>query len=430
VSWQHLSPAELTLLEHVFWSAGLSRSELAAQVDFSKSKANTATASLITRGLIEEGGTLSSTGGRRPEVLRLSHQMGIVVAIDIGATSLDVALLAPDMTVLEHHAEPADVRAGPVLMFSRIRELLDLLLERCGARRRQVLGFGVGVPGPVAFETGMLVDPPLMPGWETFSIRDYLGEDYSAPIFVDNDVNVMALGTLWRLHGQLPNFLVVKIGTGIGCGIVCHGAIYRGADGSAGDVGHICVDPKGPLCHCGNVGCVEAMAAGPAIARMAEEAARTGESARLKEILDVKGELTPIDLGNASRAGDVAANAIVQQAGVQIGRMLAAVVNFFNPSHVFIGGGIAQIGPLFLASIRQSVYQRSLALSTRHLDIQYVPQGDSAGVIGGGVLGVQETLLAVRGRTRTTAMNQSETSAPSQQRGDESSPLAPRRANV
>jgi glucokinase-like ROK family protein len=409
LSWLHLSPGELTLLEHLFWSAGLSRSELAARVDFSKSKANTAIGSLIQRGVIEEGGTQSSTGGRRPEVLRLSRRMGVVAAIDIGATSLDVALLAPDMTVLAHHAEPADVRAGPVPMFSRTRALLDSLLDRCGATRRQVLGIGVGVPGPVAFDTGMLVDPPLMPGWENFSIRDCLGEDFQAPVFVDNDVNVMALGTLWRLHGELPNFLVVKIGTGIGCGIVCHSAVYRGADGSAGDVGHICVDPDGPLCHCGNVGCVEAMAAGPAIARMAEEAARNGESARLKQILDAKGGLTPIDLGNASRTGDVAANAIVQQAGVQIGRMLAAVVNFFNPSHVFIGGGVALIGPLLLASIRQSVYQRSLALSTRHLDIQYVPQGDSAGVIGAAVLALQETLLAVRERRRRIVINQPET---------------------
>ncbi|WP_017758566.1 ROK family protein, partial [Pseudacidovorax intermedius] len=230
--------------------------------------------------------------------------------------------------------------------------------------------------------------------WDSFSIRDYLREDYAAPVFVDNDVNLMALGELWRLQRGLSNFLVIKVGTGIGCGIVCHGEVYRGAAGSAGDVGHICVDQQGPRCHCGNVGCVEAMAAGPAIVRMAQAAAERGESPALAAVLRTQGRIEAIDVGHASRAGDVAANAIIQRAGSLIGQMLASVVNFFNPSHVFIGGGITQIGPLFLAAVRQSVYQRSLALSTRHLEIQYTPLGTDAGVTGAGVLAMHETLRA------------------------------------
>lgn len=395
-NWEHLSAVELTVLERVFWSESMSRGELAALADFSKSKANTTVAALIQRGLLEERGAQPSSGGRRPETLCLSNGMGVMAAVDIGATSIDVALLAPDMTVLGQHGEAADVRTGPTPLLFRVREILAELLERAGLRRDQVLGIGVGVPGPVAFDSGLLVNPPLMPGWESFSIRDYLGEEYRAPVFVDNDVNVMALGTLWHLRRRLQNFLVVKIGTGIGCGIVCHGAVYRGTDGSAGDVGHICVDLGGPRCHCGNVGCVEAMAAGPAISRMADEAARNGGSALLTELLAAKGELTPFDVGAASRAGDVAANAIIKRSGSHIGQMLAAVVNFFNPSHVFIGGGIALTGPLFLAAIRQSVYHRSLALSTRHLEIQYVPQAQNAGVIGAGVLALQETMLKAR----------------------------------
>jgi predicted NBD/HSP70 family sugar kinase len=211
-------------------------------------------------------------------------------------------------------------------------------------------------------------------------------------VFVDNDVNLMALGELWRLQRSLQNFMVIKVGTGIGCGIVCHGEVYRGANGSAGDVGHICVDQAGPRCHCGNLGCVEALAAAPAITRLAVEAAQAGESAALAECLRANGKLTAIDVGQASRNGDAAANAIIQRAGSQIGQMLASVVNFFNPSHVFIGGGVTQIGPLFLASVRQSVYHRSLALSTRHLEIQYTPLGGQAGLIGAGALAMQESL--------------------------------------
>ena len=394
--WSGITADEMRLLETTFWSAGGSRHAMAGQLGFSKSKANALIAGLVDQGLLAEAGLQRSSGGRRAENRQLHAGLGVLVGIDIGATSLDVAVLRPDLTVLAQHDEPADVREGPAVVLARVRVLMRELLARCNSGAKDVLGIGIGVPGPVNFEIGQLVNPPLMPAWDSFSIRDYLREDYAAPVFVDNDVNLMALGELWRLKRSLNNFLVIKIGTGIGCGIVCHGEVYRGAAGSAGDVGHICVDQEGPRCHCGNVGCVEAMAAGPAITRMAVQAAEAGESAMLAECLRVHGRIDAVDVGQASRAGDTVANGIIQRAGNLIGQMLASVVNFFNPSHVFIGGGITRIGPLFLAAVRQSVYQRSLALSTRHLEIQYTPLGVQGGLIGAGVLAMHET-LKVRG---------------------------------
>ncbi|MDQ8020474.1 MAG: ROK family transcriptional regulator [Moraxellaceae bacterium] len=395
--WDHVSPAELAILETIFWSAGVSRAELAQHTEFSRSKANNAVASLLERGMLDETGPQASSGGRRAETLLLSRSLGYVAAIDLGATSLDVALMTPDLTVLAHHAEPADVGAGPGVILSRVREILRELRERCKVRREQIFAIGMGAPGPVEFGSGLLFAPPIMPGWEGFSIREYLGDEYRAPAYIDNDVNVMAMGELWRTHRRVPNLIVVKVGTGIGCGIVCNGMIYRGADGSAGDVGHICVDPNGLRCHCGNQGCVEVMAAAPAIARMGTEAAREGQSAMLAEVLASKGVITPEDVGNASRSGDTTANAIVKLAGTLIGQMLASAVNFFNPSQVLISGGVSRIGPLFLAAIRQSIYHRSLALSTRHLEIQYAPLGERAGIIGAGALALHETLRR-RGR--------------------------------
>ncbi len=390
--WDHLATHEAAVLQTVFWSAGASRLALADQLAYSKTKANSVVAGLLDQGLLEETGLQGSTGGRRPETLQLHRDLGVLIGADLGATSVDVAIMAPDLRVLAHHAEPADVLSGPGVVLSRVRALMRQLLAQCGKTPAQVMGIGLGVPGPVDFAHGMLVNPPLMPQWDGFSIRDYLREDYAAPVFVDNDVNLMALAELWRLKRSLPNFLVIKVGTGIGCGIVCHGEVYRGANGSAGDVGHICVDAHGPRCHCGNLGCVEAMAAGPAMARRATEAALAGESALLAECLQNNGVITPLDVAQASRQGDTAANHIIQDAGSLIGQMLASMVNFFNPSHVFIGGGITRIGPLFLASVRQSVYKRSLALSTRHLDIQFTPLAEKAGLVGAGVLALQETL--------------------------------------
>ena len=398
--WAQLSANELSVLEGVFWLHGPSRDVLASTLNSSRTRANAVVAGLIEQGWLDEVGPRASSGGRRAETLKLHRGLGVLLCADLGATSVEVAVLAPDLQVLARHGEAIDVRAGPGIVLSRMRTLMRELLARGGIKPRQVMGIGVGVPGPVDFASGQLVEPPLMPHWDSYSIRDDLRADYDAPVWVDNDVNLMALGELWRLKRELPNFLVVKVGTGIGCGVVCHGEVYRGANGSAGDIGHICVDPDGPRCHCGNLGCVETMAAGPAIARLATEAAQTGRSPMLAERLDAQSQLTPEDVGHASRAGDAAANAIVQASGTLIGQMLASVVNFFNPSHVFVGGGVTRIGPLFLASLRQSVYQRSLALSTRHLEILYSPLGDQSGLIGAGVLALQETL---RGRGRAPA---------------------------
>ena len=390
--WDKLSAAEMDLLQAIFWSAGVSRHLLAGRLGYSRSKANAGVSALLEQGLLDETGLQDSTGGRRAETLKLSPSLGVVLGADLGATSLDVAVMRPDLSVLAHRAEPADVRAGPGVVLARMRTLLGEMLRECGVTPAQVIAIGMGVPGPVDFASGQLVNPPLMPEWDSFSIRDFLAEDYAAPVFVDNDVNLMALGELWRLQRSLANFLVIKVGTGIGCGIVCHGEVYRGANGAAGDVGHICVDRSGPRCHCGNLGCVEVMAAGPAIARLGLEAAQAGQSPELAQCLEQRGTITTLDVAQASHNGDAAANAILQRSGNLIGQMLASVVNFFNPSHVFIGGGVTGIGPQFLASVRQSVYQRSLALSTRHLEIQYAPLGARGGLVGAGVLAMQETL--------------------------------------
>ena len=387
-----LSADERETLQTIFWSAGASRHALAKRLGFSKSKTNNTISSLLDTGLLEETGLQGSSGGRRAETVKLNCSLGVVFGADLGATSLDLALMLPDLKVLAHHSEPADVRSGPGIVLARVRVLMRQLLKQCGYSSKQVIGIGIGVPGPVDFVSGQLVNPPLMPEWDSFSIQDYLREEFTAPVFVDNDVNLMALSEQWRLQRNIENFLVIKVGTGIGCGIVCHGEVYRGANGSAGDVGHICVDANGPRCHCGKLGCVEAMAAGPAIARMATEAAVGGDSPLLAACLEANGLITPEDVGQASRNGDAAANRIIQQAGSQIGMMLASVVNFFNPSHVIMGGGVTRIGPLFLASVRQSVYHRSLALSTRHLDIQISPLAEQAGIVGAGVLAMQEIL--------------------------------------
>ena len=192
-------------MEAVFWSGGCARHALADTLGFSRSKANALAAGLLEQGLLDETGLQHSTGGRRAETLRLHDRTGVVFAVDIGATSLDVALMRPDLSILAKHSQAADVQAGPGPIMARLRSLLPAMLAAQGIAPEEVLSVGIGVPGPVNFAVGQLVAPPLMPGWDSFSIRDDMREITPAPIYVDNDVNVMALGVLWRQRRQIQD---------------------------------------------------------------------------------------------------------------------------------------------------------------------------------------------------------------------------------
>ena len=363
----------------------ISRNEVSRITGWSKAKTSQEVRSLVEKGYLVQVGEGASEGGRKPRLLRINNQLGYIAGIDIGATSLEVALADVTGLTLQQCAEPTDVHLNPEMVLGRCSELLAELINQQGGTADQILGIGVGVPGPVDFARGVLVAPPLMPGWENFPIRDFFKKTFiSAFVVVDNDVNIMALGELRAGDGAgVDHFIFVKIGTGIGAGIISNGRIHRGNDGSAGDIGHICIDKTGPLCACGNIGCLEAMAAGPAIVSRAMEAARNGSSPTLSQMRESNGGfLRPEDVNAACREGDQAALDVIRESGKMIGDVLASLVNFFNPSHIFIGGGISNFGNHLLVAIRQAVLQRSLPLATTHLSIKFSRMGSKAGIIG------------------------------------------------
>jgi len=234
-----------------------------------------------------------------------------------------------------------------------------------------VWGVGIGLPAPVEFGAGRPVSPPIMPGWDCYPVGQRLSSRYQAPAWVDNDVNLMALGELRAGQAQDQTDVVyIKIGSGIGAGLISAGHLHRGAQGAAGDVGHVAVlDDTSVVCRCGNTGCLEAIAGGAAIARDAAAAARDGRSDFLASRLGERPALTVRDVMEAADHGDIVAVELLNRSGNLIGRMLATLVNFYNPSLVIIGGGVAAAGDMFLATIRQSVYRRSLPLATRDLRI-------------------------------------------------------------
>jgi glucokinase-like ROK family protein len=359
----------------------LSRAELGDAVHLSKSKVALELDRLAAMGLIESGGLAASRGGRRSAIVRLSSELRFI-GVDIGATSVDVAVTNGELRVLGRAAEAIDVRRGP-------SAVLDVVLDLIGKLRSEgmindVHGVGVGVPGPVSFRDGVPIVPPIMPGWDHFPVRDALAQELGAPVLVDNDVNIMALGELhWGTARAIDDFLFVKIGTGIGCSVVVGRRVHRGVNGSAGDIGHICVEDDGPTCVCGSTGCLEAFFGGAALARDALQAARSGRSPALAERLSAAGALTAVDVGRAAAAGDPTSIALVRDGGRRLGQVLASLVSFFNPGLVVIGGGVAGLGHSLLAEVRSVVYRRSLPLATGNLPIVLSELGDQAGVVGG-----------------------------------------------
>ena len=386
------------ILRHVRRADGaVSRAGIVGAVGVSRSKVSMEVGRLLEAGLLVEDGLAESEGGRRSSLLGIPRSAGLIAAIDLGATSIDVALTTLGSELVAYRGESAEIKAGPRRVLGRVGEMLAGLLEEEGAGARDVLAIGVGVPGPVEQASGLLKSPPIMPGWDRFPIRGFFAGEYAAPVFVDNDVNVMALGEHWGGVGRgIDDMLFVKIGTGIGGGIIADGRLYRGTQGCAGDIGHVSVDPEGPVCSCGNRGCLEAMAGAPAIAREAERRAREGLSPALAAVLEEKGEIDARDVGEAAAFGDYEALMIIKRSGRLVGRVLATLVSVLNPSLIVIGGGVAHIGHSLLAEIRSAVYGRSLPLATRNLPIVLSELDEVAGVTGASVLAAEGVLQTTR----------------------------------
>ena len=382
----------VAVLDHIRAHGESSRAELAEATGLGRSILTQRVEALLDYGLLAEDRVGVSTGGRAPRLLRFRADAGYLLVADLGATSTDVALSDLSGEILVHRDEPSDIAAGPDAVLARVERLFDTCVAEAGALPGSLWGIGIGVPGPVEFESGRPISPPIMPGWDGYRVRErFAGR--GVPVWLDNDVNVMALGELTGGCGRgVANFVFVKIGTGIGAGIVVDGRIHRGAQGSAGDVGHIHVQAgeREVTCRCGMSGCLEAFAGGAALARDALAAAQDGRSEILRAMLDEKGVLDAADVALASKHGDPVSVELITEAGRLIGQMLTGVVNFFNPSLLVIGGGVAGAGDLLLATIRQTIYRRSLPLATRDLIVRRSELDGRAGVIGAATMVANE----------------------------------------
>jgi predicted NBD/HSP70 family sugar kinase len=352
--------------------ASLTRADVARQTGLSRATVNQRLNALLSAGLLVPGGEEAPTRGRPAGHFAFNGSRGVLLVADIGATAMRTALCDLSGHIIEEQSEAADITDGPEAILAVVQKLFDQMLSASERGADAVHGVGLDVPGPVDIESGQVISPPIMTGWDRYDIPGWFAPRYACPVLVDKDVNAMAFGENRIIHPDVDNMLFLKIGTGVGSGIIANGQSYRGADGAAGDIGHnqipIRDDADEPLCRCGNTGCVEAYAGGWALVR------------------DLRAEGHNITTVNEAvgliRAGDPAAVRLARRAGRILGAALADAVSLLNPRVVVVGGQLAHADEQLFAGMREMIYRRSLPLATRHLRIVPSRLDTRAGVIG------------------------------------------------
>ncbi|GHH18095.1 ROK family protein [Streptomyces rubradiris] len=367
-------------------ATGLSRATVGQRLD-----------RLFRAGWLREGagGPVDSPLGGRPSItLEFDDSHAVVLAADLDTRHARAAVLSLTGELLAEQAGTLVVEEGPEAVLGELGGWFEELLTKAGHRAEEVCGIGLAVPGPVDSETGRVVQPPIMPGWDGYDIRGRMARAFTErtgapaiPVLVDNDANLMAYGEQRTGYPDCTAFVLVKVSTGIGAGVVVDGSIYRGADGGAGDIGHIRVGADA-LCRCGSQGCLAAVASGGAVAR---RLAASGVPAT-----------SGSDVRDLLAAGHPEAAALAREAGRRVGDVLATVVTLLNPGVLMIAGDLA--GTPFLTGVRELLYQRALPRSTAHLDVVTSRLGDRAGLVGAGALVVEHLYAPERVEERLAAM--------------------------
>ncbi len=336
--------------------SGLSRSTLTMRLD-----------QLHAAGLLTESGHEDSTGGRPARYLRFDDQHAVVLAASIDTMHAEAVVTDLAGRRLAHRSGALRVADGPDPVLEQIAKWFGAVLAEAGRKPGEVCGIGLSVPGPVEPGLGRVTKPPIMPGWDGYPIGAHFGALFTAPVLVDNDANLMALGVHRTQHATCRSLVLVKVSTGIGAGLVIDGEVYRGIDGGAGDIGHIRLPGHpGARCLCGSLGCLAAVASGGALAaRLTEQGLPTTSGSGVRERIV---------------AGDAAAVRLAQVAGRQVGEVLATVVSVVNPGVLVIAGDLAE--QHFAAGVREALYSQALPRATQSLQVEIAVRGEESALTG------------------------------------------------
>jgi glucokinase len=304
------------------------------------------------------------------------HYLGV----DLGGTKILTALVDGRGQV-RRRVRVATPGGGPEPVIDVIVETVHAVARDAGVEIRALRGLGVGAPGPMDPRTGIVFEPPNLPGWRDVPLGAALTTRLGIPAFVENDANAAALGERWAGAGVgIDDLIYMTVSTGIGGGLIFGGRLYHGVSGTAGEIGHMVVDPRGPQCPCGRVGCLEAMASGPSIARDARAAVRAGRRTALALI--AQDELDAAAVAAAALDGDAVALEIYARAAAALGAGIANLVNLLNPAMVIIGGGVSHAGDLIFPVVRRIVRQEAFERPASAVQIVPALLGDDAGAVG------------------------------------------------
>ncbi|WP_368498464.1 ROK family protein [Herbiconiux sp. A18JL235] len=368
------------------------RSELSALTGLARSTVALRVDALMKLGLLRPVNDAISTGGRPSTQFALNSTGHSVLAVDVGASHVRVATTDLGGAVIAEELEELDIASGPTVVLDRVRAIGSALVESTSASAGHLLAVGVGLPGPVEHATGRPINPPIMPGWDRYDVAGSLGEHFGVPVLVDNDVNIMALGERELAWPEVDDLMFVKVATGVGAGVISGGSLQRGAQGTAGDLGHVYVSRGAEIfCRCGNRGCLEAVASGSAVARALSSAERSVRSSA--------------DVVELVRRGDIEAIQAVRQAGRDLGEVLTTCVSLMNPSTIVIGGSLSAAGEFLIAGVREAIYTRAMPFATQHLEITRSRIGADAAIAGAAVLAIQYALSAERVEAMVGSLN-------------------------
>jgi predicted NBD/HSP70 family sugar kinase len=374
-----------------------SRADIARRTGLSRSTVSTLVTDLQHEGLIVDGhgppDGVVSRGGRPPALIALGREAGVAVGIDFGKRHLAVVVADLSHTILAEARrkmpDDYDARRG----LDEAGELVQEVLEDAHAAHEKVLGVGLGVPGPIHLSTGTVGSSAILPGWVGARVADEMSQRLQLPVHVDNDANLGALAELhWGAGRDHSSLAYIKIATGIGAGLVFHGRLFRGAGGTAGEIGHTTIDETGPICRCGSRGCLETFAAGPAIVEL------------LRPSLGP--EVTVEMAVERAREGDLGARRAIGDAGRHIGSALANLCNLFNPELIVVGGTLAAAADIFLEPMRDAVKRRAIPSAAEDVEIVAGVLGDRAEVLGAVALVLYEREGATSGRSPTNGGRQ------------------------
>lgn len=375
------------LLDLVRTGRASTRSQLRMLTGLSRTAVTARVTALTSAGLLLLGEELASTGGRPPGALVFNKDAGVVLAVAIGRSRSQLAVLDLDGQELSSDWHDHEPGVGPDELMPDVVQRLGVLLEGV---ETPVLGIGLSLPGTLDRARGLSIGSPVMTGWDGVELAPYFADLVDAPLFVGNDADVLARAELLGGGSGLDDMLVVKASTGLGLGIVAGGRVLSGHLGAAGEIGHTTVDAAGELpCRCGATGCLETIAGGWALVARLEETGQPVDHVR--------------DLVALALQGDSGARGLLRDSGRELGEVLAVAINLLNPAAVVIGGDMAAAFDFYVAGVRESVYRRSAPLATR--DLQFLPatHGDRAGVVGCAALALDHVLAPVAVDARLAA---------------------------